>query len=408
MGRSFLFLQAVASPFFSELGQLLRQAGHRTHRVNFCGGDLLLSRAEAHSNYTGTLADLPAWMDATFTRHGVSDVVLFGDCRAVHRPAIALAEARKLRVHVLEEGYLRPDWITLERGGVNGYSHMDLQPASIAAWAERQPAAPLATPPYQGQPTLLVRAAYDIAYRLANTALCWRFAGYVSHRPHNGLLEYAGLARRFGLRKHFEREAQALCATLLAQRTPYFLFPLQLNADSQIRTHSPFADVRASIDAVLQSFQQADWGGSDAAPCLVIKNHPLDTGLARYRSHVAQRARALGLGARVQWMEGGDLAQLLAHAQGVVLVNSTTGLAALGANRPVFAMGQAIFNRPGLTHQGDLASFWKNPVAPDPHFLKAFLAYITTHSQVRGDFYSGPGRAHAARACVQRMLEAAP
>ncbi|WP_441294118.1 capsular polysaccharide export protein, LipB/KpsS family, partial [Bordetella pertussis] len=36
-------------------------------------------------------------------------------------PAVALARASGVRVHVFEEGYFRPHWVTLERGGVNGF-----------------------------------------------------------------------------------------------------------------------------------------------------------------------------------------------------------------------------------------------------------------------------------------------
>ena len=32
-----------------------------------------------------------------------------------------------LTVHVVEEGYLRPDWVTIEQGGVNGHSSGDVR-----------------------------------------------------------------------------------------------------------------------------------------------------------------------------------------------------------------------------------------------------------------------------------------
>ncbi|WP_458339329.1 capsular polysaccharide export protein, LipB/KpsS family, partial [Bordetella pertussis] len=35
---------------------------------------------------------------------------------------VALARASGVRVHVFEEGYFRPHWVTLERGGVNAHS----------------------------------------------------------------------------------------------------------------------------------------------------------------------------------------------------------------------------------------------------------------------------------------------
>jgi capsular polysaccharide export protein len=34
----------------------------------------------------------------------ISDVILFGDCRPLHRAAIGVAQSRGLRVYVVEEG----------------------------------------------------------------------------------------------------------------------------------------------------------------------------------------------------------------------------------------------------------------------------------------------------------------
>lgn len=409
MSRSFVSLQGVASPFFSELSQQLRLAGHQTHRINFCGGDLLFSLFEPHCNYKGKLGDLSAWLRPKLKQHGATDILLFGDCRAIHRVAIEVAKELEIRVYVFEEGYLRPDWITLELGGVNAYSSMALEPAAVFAWAKENAAqmSPIASQKQVGS-SLVVRAAYDIAYRMASAVLWRMFSKYQTHRPHNGVMEYAGLARRFGLGWWFGREAQAVTSKLLQAKTPYFLFPLQLNADSQIRTHSPFPDVIASIEEVLTSFKNADFHQESPPVTLLIKNHPLDTGLARYRSYVERRSRELNLGDRVKFIEAGDLPLLLTHARGAVLVNSTVGLTALAMNCPVFAMGKAIFNRDKLTAQGDLAWFWIHPTPPDSEFLKAFIVYLKAQSQVGGDFYSQAGRTRAILGSMQRVLKDSP
>ena len=406
MRRTFISLQGVASPFFSELNQQLRQLGHSTHRINFCGGDLLFSLFESHSNFTGKLSHLRSWLTTEMTQRGATDILLFGDCRPVHREAIAAAKGLNIRVYVFEEGYLRPDWITLELGVVNGYSGMALEPSVIASWANRQPTPGSATPAPQSSSYMLIRAVNDIAYRLASTATGWLFPSYQTHRPHNGAMEYAGLARRFGMGWWFAREAKLVTTKLLTAKSPYFLFTLQLNADSQIKTHSPFPNVIASIEKVLTSFKNADFQQEALPVSLLIKNHPLDTGLARYRSYVERRSRELNLGDRVKFIEAGDLPLLVTHAQGVVLVNSTVGLTALALGCPVHAMGKAIFNQANLTDQGDLASFWCAPTPPNADFFKLFVAYIKAHSQIAGDFYSRAGRKRAALDSLQTLLKA--
>jgi capsular polysaccharide export protein len=408
MSRSFISLQGVATPFFFELGQQLRLAGHQTHRINFCGGDLLYSLFEPHTNYTGTLSALPGWFEQALRQHGATDILLFGDCRAIHQAAIAVAKKMNIRVYVFEEGYLRPNWITMESGGVNGYSNMATDPEVILAWTNSHAARNAEAPSHVGGSHMVLRAIYDIAYRLASAVMSWHFPNYQTHRPHNGVMEYAGLARRMGMRRRFEREARRVTNELLAAKVSFFLFPLQLNADSQIRTHSPFPDVIASIEKVLISFKNAGFDHSSNPVVLLIKNHPLDTGLAHYRSYAERRARELQLEDRVKFIEAGNLPLLMTHAKGVVLVNSTVGLAALNLHRPVYAMGKAIFNREMLTDQGSLASFWKDPKPPDAGFVKAFVAYVKAHSQVSGDFYSRVGRQHAVSNCMTRLLKDVP
>jgi capsular polysaccharide export protein len=53
---------------------------------------------------------------------------------------------------------------------------------------------------------------------------------------------------------------------------PYYLLPLQLNSDAQIRDHCRFDDMNGVMEFVLESF--ATHAAGDAR--LVIKNHPLD------------------------------------------------------------------------------------------------------------------------------------
>ena len=42
----------------------------------------------------------------------------------MHAEAIKLAKGLGSRVHVFEEGYLRPCWVNYERGGANGNSRL--------------------------------------------------------------------------------------------------------------------------------------------------------------------------------------------------------------------------------------------------------------------------------------------
>lgn len=122
MSRFFLALQGTASPFFCRLAAGLGQRGHQVRRVNFCGGDLAYQGSGNAWNYRDEPEGLVEWYRDVIATNGVSDVLLFGDCRAVHRPMHEIARVSGVRIHVFEEGYVRPHWITMERHGVNGRS----------------------------------------------------------------------------------------------------------------------------------------------------------------------------------------------------------------------------------------------------------------------------------------------
>ncbi|WP_082712106.1 capsule biosynthesis protein [Burkholderia singularis] len=399
MARSFLVLQGTASPFFSRLSEALSRRGHAVRRVNFCGGDLLYSGAGAAWDYQGALDELPDWYSQAVRTEGVTDVIMFGDCREVHRPMHPIAQACGLRMHVFEEGYIRPHWLTLERHGVNGRSLLPRDPA----WYVEQRAV---TPPSQpGRPTgynLYERTFHDIRYRSANAFYASRFPHYCSHRPRNGLVEYAGLAMRALQYRRHRSKAEKVTQELLGTQCSYYLFPLQLGSDAQIVVHSPFDGIRDAIGRVMRSFARD--ARSDAL--LVIKNHPLDTGLIDYRRFTYKLAAELGIDRRVRFIDSGHLPTLLEHAAGVVVVNSTVGLSALHHRRPLIALGAAVYALPGLTWQGGLEDFWTQAEPPDMTLYHAFLDYVMHHTQINGDFYTRTGIEMATAGALER-LEAA-
>lgn len=396
MRRSFLALQGPASPFFRRLASKLCERGHALERVNFCGGDLIYGGQEATHNFCGRAADLPLFFERLIARSSATDVLMFGDCRAVHWPMHGLAERLGLRVHVFEEGYVRPHWITLERYGVNGRSLLPRDPEWYRAIRSHTPPSP------EGVATgynLFERAHHDIRYRMANGLLALRFPHYKSHRPRNGIVEYVGLGSRQLRQRSYHLDAARKTHDLLSQRARFYLFPLQLNSDSQILVHSSFANVAQVIDSVIGSFAAHAPGDT----LLVIKNHPLDSGLVNHRRHVERVAAKKGVSGRVYFLDAGHLPTLLDLALGAVVVNSTVGLSALHHGKPLIALGEAVYSMPGLTWQHGLDAFWHHAEPPDMSLYSVFLDYVMHRTQINGDFYTQSGIEMAADAAVARL-----
>ena len=110
--RNILLLQGLMGPLFRRLGQVLRRDGYAVHKVNFNGGDRLFWRLPNAIDYRGRLEDWPAALRQLIADRAITDVLLFGDCRPIHMAAIAVCRELHIPVHVFEEGYIRPDWVT--------------------------------------------------------------------------------------------------------------------------------------------------------------------------------------------------------------------------------------------------------------------------------------------------------
>lgn len=379
--RVFLFLQGPPGPFFARLGAALAEAGHRVHRINFNGGDRVSWPGRA-TNYRGTAEEWPRFFEEFTTRHGVTDLVLFGDCRPLHRAAHGLATINRLAIHVFEEGYIRPDWVTLEADGVNGHSTLSRDPEWYLQAAR-------SLPPIRPQPPIAAsfarraREAYD--YYQACVLERGYFPHYRSHRPNSAIVEGFGWLVRLAMRKRARERSQRIIAGLAGQ--PYFVFPLQLDSDHQIRVHSPFGNMKVAIDYVVASFGRR----APADAVLVLKEHPLDNGLIDWRRYTAKRAAHHGVARRVLYIEDGDIESLVAGARGLVTINSTTGTLALAAGMPTAVLGQAVYDIPGITHQGPLDTFWANPRRPDPKLWDAFCRVLLDRCLIRGGFLSDEG-----------------
>lgn len=379
--RAYLFLQGPPGPFFFRLGANLRQHGFAVHRINFNGGDRADWRDGA-IDYSGRAQNWPHFFDRFVVRHGITDLILFGDCRPLHEAAHGMATLRKLRIHVFEEGYIRPDWVTMELDGVNGHSTLSKDPQWYLERAKK-------LPPLPKLPTIPAREGRRwreaAGYYARSILQGWRFPHYTSHRPDLWAAEAIG----WGLRLLGEKRALRRTAAAIDKlpKLPHFLLPLQLSSDHQIRVHSPFTNMKVAADYVIDSFARA-------APenyHLVIKQHPLDNGLVNWRRFVNRQARRHGILDRVHFVAGGNIDTMVRGARGVVTVNSTTGTLALSAGIPVKVLGRAIYDIDGITDQKLLDDFWSLPDAPNPKIYDAFCRTLLDRCLIRGGFASEEG-----------------
>lgn len=399
MSRKFLFLQGVCSPFFNSLAVGLQACGHGVAKVNFNAGDVAYWRKGDAFTFRGRVDDLRDFYTELFQKENVSDVVLFGDRRPVHKPAIEIAKNSGIKVHVYEEGYFRPFWITLERSGVNANSLLPRDPN----WYKQ---AGLRVARYGDgeafRSPFWIRAAHDVAYNTSSLLNPLFFPNYRTHSLYAPMTEYAAYVRR-AIRVTFsEKRDAASIASLVAKssRRPFFLFPLQLSGDSQIRDHSQFNDIGHAADFVMSSFA----AHANARSILVIKNHPLDPGIVDHAKLIRALVKKFGLEGRVVYLESGHLPTLLSHCDGVVTVNSTVGGSALVHRRPTIALSKPIYDIPGLTFQEGLDFFWRYKRRPNRELFRNFRNVVVHATQVNGGFYCHQGISMAVDNSITNLI----
>ncbi len=386
----------MATRFFERLGRTLAAHGHAVYRVNFNGGDRAFWRLPGAVDFCGRPEEWPQFLDRLVGEKVITDIILFGDCRPLHRAAIRVGEARLLRIHVVEEGYLRPDWITFEKDGVNGHSALSRDPGW---YRERAAVLPAWHDPPAVPGSFRRRAIEDVHYTIASMAGMWRFPHYATHRPYHQLIEYAGWLRRLALKRRAEQRAAAAIEALAEGSGPLFLFPLQLDCDYQVRVHSPFRAMHLAIEHVLASFAQH----APPAARLIVKLHPLDSGLIDWAAITAYLGVEHGIADRVVILDGGDLGKLLARKPAVITVNSTVGTLALACGLPVIALGTAVYDIAGLTSQGTLDEFWNSPSRPDMDLFDAFRRVLASHCLIPGSFFNKAGLTLAVDAAIDRL-----
>lgn len=396
-----LFLQGPNTPFFERLAHRLHELGHDILRVNFCGGDRLFWNGLPAVDFTAAPGAMSDFYEDLIGGSSIDSVLLFGDRRAVHLPAVDAARRRHVRVFAFDEGYFRPNRFTMERDGTNDASSLPRDPDFYRCHAPALPKYDEGTP---APPGWRRRVYDDVAYQLWSGIWQRRYRHYQTHRPYRAGAEGLSWARRL-IRSNLRRSRHGESLRRVADLPDgFFFFPLQLNTDFQIRCHSDFAGMGEAVIQVLNSFARH----APADSHLVLKNHPLDNGMIDYEALLREHAGRFDIAERVHFLESAANPELLRRCRGVVTVNSTMGLSALIHDKPVKVLGRALYDLAGLTHSGDLDSFWRALEPPDMELFRAFRNVVIHLTQINGSYYSREGQDMAIEPVIARLMAPDP
>ena len=388
--RSVLMLQGPLGPFFDRLAVWLKTSGTKVNRIAFQSGDEHDCKALVPIKFTAPLSHWPDFLRLQLIQLNVDCVVLFGQSRQYHNLARQIAEQLSIAVVVMEEGYFRPGFATMELGGVNGYSTTlqrfvwEQAPSAAVSEAALPAAFVGALQPHHSSKHFQKMAWHASQHYLALWHGRKHFPHYQHHKKNNPywyaqywVWSWMKKLACTGPDKRMQRQ-------LVDNSRPYYFVPLQHDGDAQITHHSCFGENTEFIINVLRSF--CDHAPGDS--CLVFRQHPHSRGGPGHSVFINSLARELGIANRVLHLCEGDTPLLAQHSAGVVLINSTVGLQALERGAPLMVLGDALYNQPGLCFGGHVDQFWQQAHKPVFGETEHFLVQIKNLTQVPASLYA--------------------
>jgi len=398
-GQRVLLLQGPVGPFFARLRHYLRSRGVEAWQILFNAGDRLFGGyGTGRIVYGKGLQYWERWLTELLRAGQFDCVILFGSDRPAHAVARKVASALEVQVISLEEGYIRPGWITVERDANNSGSPIAGRlppPSFVADRTARSPAARTVQFP------LWVFAA---AYYTAATLFSPARQREMLHRPVRVFSEALAWLRNSCRWVRARLSAGAVVEQLLEHHVgQYFIVPLQVSEDSQLRVAGLGWDNARLVRESLKSF-------AASAPRhmrIVFKIHPLERDRNAHRGLIRELSGELGISDRVDIVEFGSIGYLTRHSAGMITINSTSGLSAIHHGVPLLVIGDALYANPALATCGrgapDFDAFWTGGHVADVEFRHRYLAWVQHECLRPGDFYTKEGMESACAAVAEEI-----
>lgn len=376
--KKLLMLQGPIGPMFDRIADWKKSHKANCYRIAFNAGDALHSRALEPINYVGRFEDWDKYLHNFLISNEIDAVLLFGQSRKYHVAAAKLCRTLKITLLVMEEGYIRPGFVTLELDGVNGHSST-LSKFSLAAESTPNSAKTYTS----GHTQFASVSLHAITYYAALVIGKNKFPLYQHHREANPLPHI-----RHWLKSTVKKITRSMPDKSRVEKLkiapPYFFVPLQLDTDAQVINHSDFESCINFLQMVMRSFAE----NSAKNTLLVIKQHPLARGESNAEKFTLSHAKSLGIKSRVIFLYEGHIPTLIRHADGVVTINSTVGLQAIYQKKPLKVLGNAIYENELVTDSKPLHQFWQSPMKPNETAAKNLYASIKILTQAPAAIYA--------------------
>ncbi len=391
--KRIVLLQGPVGPFFDCLHSFLKQKHCVVWRFCFHSGDRFFIEKNKPVHFKGNLGQWAHEFEVFLQEKNPHCIVLFGSERPAHKIARELAKLYGISLLSLEEGYIRPGFVTVESSGNNASSPLCGQLPEESFNPEMVKDCIHNVIDYKSFNRM---GLYATAYYSIRTLLSISVSRELFHRRFFPPWELFCWLRN-GYRKVFHRGGDNPIILRLLEHFPkkYFLVPLQVAADSNLQLAAMGWDSPRLIHSSIASFAQA--APSDTR--LVFKVHPLERGHNRYEQFIQETAMSHGVMDRVDLIDTGSMGLLTHHSAGMITINSTSGLSAIHHGVPLLVIGKAVYANSRLAMCGngkpEFDKFWRYHEHYGPvesvNFRHRYLDWLRYRALVKGDYYHPDG-----------------
>jgi capsular polysaccharide export protein len=396
-----VLLQGPVGSFFRRAQDHLNASGFDAWRVRFNAGDRLYSPGDKTLDFVGNVDTWRLWFTEIIRENGFDAVVLFGSERLVHRVAIECAEQMGIPVVCLEEGYIRPGYVTMELTGNNWRSPIagQLPPDEFNAPRREGPK------PVTSSGSFSAMAWAALQYFTIRAIISTPGERKLFHKQKRTLLSEGFYWVKNYYRKfaHVGRNYHISERLLEHHDKRFYIVPLQVHDDTQLgRAANAWNNQKLILKTIVSFARNAPDDHQ-----LVFKIHPMERGHTRDLHFIRQVSALNDVKDRVHVLDGGSLSLLTRHSAGMITINSTSGLSAIHHGVPLAVLGQALYRNPELAfcvERGiDLDRFWSEAFVAPEKVRHRYLSWIHHQCLAGGDFYAKEGMEAAAQSLKNKI-----
>lgn len=394
-----LLLQGPVGPFFKNLQKHLNRQNVDTWRAVFHAGDLFYSNMKKRIRFFAGEDDWRLWLNEMLSSKQFDTIIYYGSERPAHKIARELGELYNINVISLEEGYIRPGFITVEKSRNNANSPFagQMPPENYDRKLDE---------------TISTNIKSSIRLLTFHGAIYFNLRGWFStksqkelfHRTTPLLAESFYWCRNFARKLLGGKKNYLIVKNLLRNwNRKYYLVPLQVAADANLKEAALGWNSVGMVAATIKSFAKV----APADTRLVFKIHPMERGHNDITPLILSTAEAYGIKDRVQVIDTGSMGLLTRHSAGMITINSSSGLSAIYHGIPLLVLGRALFANPKLATcangNPNFDEFWTSNYVAESDVRKNYISWLKDKTLMSGDFYSGQGMEIACKSVHEKI-----